>query len=79
MSMTAQEIETWMRQTIATALGVYVDEVDLETKFDELGLDSVNSLELIGALEEKLDRAVSPRVMEKHRTIRALAAHLASG
>lgn len=72
------QIEAWMKQEIAKAQGVFVDEIDAEVPFDELGLDSVTALEVIGALEQRLGRTLSPRLLTKHRTVRALSTFLAS-
>jgi acyl carrier protein len=74
---TAPEIETWMRKEIARALGIYANEIDVELPFEEIGLDSVTSLEVTGALEDWLQTSLSPRTFTEHRTIRKLAAHLA--
>lgn len=75
---TAPDIEAFLRKEIARALGIFQSEVDVELPFDELGLDSVTSLEVTGALEEWLGRSLSPRTFVEHRTIRTLAAHLAT-
>ena len=71
------EITEWIRNEIAKSLGVFVDEISVDAPFSEIGLDSVTSLEVLGSLEEWLNRSLSPRLLGQHGTIRALSDHLA--
>jgi acyl carrier protein len=73
---TKVEIESWLRTHIAEILGVYLDEVDPETSFPDLGMDSVSALDVTGALENWLGSAIPPTLLTKHDTIRKLATHL---
>lgn len=73
---TQDELESKIQEQIATALGVYADEIEVDVPFTDLGLDSVVGLELIGELEDQLDRRLSPNLLQKHPTIRKLAQHL---
>lgn len=48
--------------------------VDLETSLDEMGLDSVLSMEVIGHLEERLGREFPDDQLSRIRTVGDLAA-----
>ena len=77
MSRSVSEIETWLRSHVATVAGIYADEVDLETPFTDLGLDSVTGLELLGALGDWLGGdELAPTVIIRHNSIKRLAAHV---
>ena len=72
-----QEIEAWLQRRIATFVGCYPHEVDVDTRFSEFGLDSVAALDLLGELEDWLGRQVPQRLLARHDRVAALAAHLA--
>jgi acyl carrier protein len=76
MDLPSHEIEAFLRRHIAGQLGVYEREIDVDTPFAVLGLDSVAALEVIGVLEDRIGAEVPPQTISRHRTIRALAAHL---
>lgn len=67
-----------MVHRIATALGANPDEIDVDAPFADHGLDSVAALQLIGELEETLQRPIEPTVVFDYPTIVTLCRHLAS-
>jgi acyl carrier protein len=50
----AGEIKTWFRQHIARLLSLDPEEVDVEADFDGFGLDSVQGVDMVTALEDWL-------------------------
>lgn len=66
----------WMTAWIAQRLRVPESEIQLDTPFTELGLDSLVAVELSGRLEELLGNAVDPAAAWDFPTVRELAAAL---
>jgi acyl carrier protein len=54
-----------------------MDRIDPDAKFSRLGLDSVNSVTLILALEEWLGMELNPELAFDYPTLRKLSGHLA--
>jgi acyl carrier protein len=54
-----------------------MDRIDPDAKFSRLGLDSVNSVTLIIALEEWLGMELDPGLAFDYPTLRKLSEHLA--
>ena len=54
-----------------------MDRIDPDAKFARLGLDSVNSVTLILALEEWLGMELNPELAADYPTLRKLSEHLA--
>ena len=50
----AGEIKAWFQTHIASIVAITADEVDLTADFDSFGLDSVQGVDMITALEEHL-------------------------
>ncbi len=64
------EIVEQVKEIIADKLGVDVAEVTEEKKFtDDLGADSLDTVELIMALEEKFDVKIPDDEAEKIQTV----------
>jgi len=63
-----------VRGIVGTVLG---REVDADTPFYELGLNSVGLQRVRGLLARELDREIAPTAMFRHPTVTALAGHLA--
>ena len=64
------EIESKVRDIIVDKLGVDAAEVTEEKKFtDDLGADSLDTVELIMALEEKFDVKIPDDEAEKIQTV----------
>ena len=65
-------IEERVKNIIVTQLGVKEDEVKNESKFiDDLGADSLDTVELVMALEEEFDTEIPDEEAEKITTVQA--------
>jgi acyl carrier protein len=74
--MTADALEGWLVARIAMALGVDEESIDPETPFAELGLGSLEAVEISGDLETLLVRKLDPTLLWEFPTARRLADHL---
>ncbi|HZA25772.1 MAG TPA: type I polyketide synthase, partial [Dehalococcoidia bacterium] len=70
-------IETWLVSHLAEMLGINRSEIDRRQPFASFGLDSAQTVSLIGDLEAWLGRSLSPTLAWEFPTIKALAEHLA--
>ena len=69
--MTAKEIEETVKQIIVDQLGVKKEDVKEESSFvDDLGADSLDTVELVMALEEKFDTEIPDEDAEKITTVK---------
>jgi len=67
---TSVEIEESVKKIIAEQLGVEADKLDNGNKFvDDLGADSLDTVELVMALEEEFDQEIPDDDAEKITTI----------
>ena len=63
-------IEEQVKQIVAEQLGVKVEEVTNEASFvDDLGADSLDTVELVMALEEEFDCEIPDEEAEKITTV----------
>lgn len=63
-------IEERVKKIVVEQLGVKEDEASLEASFvDDLGADSLDTVELVMALEEEFDTEIPDEEAEKIRTI----------
>ena len=72
------EIESWLVERITARLRLAPGEVSVTTPFLELGMSSLDALEVASALEGWLGRQLSPTAIYNYPTIAALAQWLAS-
>ena len=76
-------IEERVRKIVVEQLGVKEEEVNLEASFvDDLGADSLDTVELVMALEEEFDTEIPDEDAEKITTVQQaidyVKAHLKS-
>ncbi|WP_372880622.1 acyl carrier protein [Psychromonas sp.] len=65
-------IEERVRNIIVEQLGVQLDEVKNEASFvDDLGADSLDTVELVMALEEEFDTEIPDEEAEKITTVQS--------
>ena len=65
-------IEERVKQIIAEQLGVSLDDVKNESSFvEDLGADSLDTVELVMALEEEFDTEIPDDEAEKITTVQA--------
>lgn len=71
MTMKANEIESRVKKIVVEQLGVKEDEVTTEASFvDDLGADSLDTVELVMALEEEFETEIPDEDAEKIVTIK---------
>jgi acyl carrier protein len=71
------EIEAQVKEIIIDQLGVNEDQVKPEASFiDDLGADSLDTVELVMAFEEKFDIEIPDEDAEKMRTVGDAIAYL---
>jgi acyl carrier protein len=69
--MDTQEIEAKVKEIIVEQLGVEEDEVTSEASFiDDLGADSLDTVELVMAFEEAFDIEIPDEDAEKIATVK---------
>jgi acyl-CoA synthetase (AMP-forming)/AMP-acid ligase II/acyl carrier protein len=76
--MSAQEIEAWLIQRITARMRLSAGDVKVTTPFMELGMGSLDAVEIAAALERWLGRKLSPTAIYNYPTIAALAGWLAT-
>lgn len=71
-SLSSDEISQAVLRVIVDQLGVNPDDVKLDSSFvDDLGADSLDTVELVMALEEKFDTEIPDEDAEKITTVRS--------
>ena len=71
------EIEERVKNIIVTQLGVKADEVKNESKFiDDLGADSLDTVELVMALEEEFEIEIPDEDAENLMTVGQLETYI---
>lgn len=69
--MKANEIESRVKKIVVEQLGVKEEEVTIEASFvDDLGADSLDTVELVMALEEEFETEIPDADAEKINTIK---------
>ena len=71
MTMNTAEIESRVKKIVVEQLGVKEDEVTTDASFvDDLGADSLDTVELVMALEEEFETEIPDDEAEKIVTIK---------
>jgi len=73
----AERIEAWMARWLVEHAGLPAEDLDRETPFAELGIDSLTAVELSQELEDWLHVKLTPVVAWNYPTPRSLARYLA--
>lgn len=68
------EVQLW----VAEKLDVEPHHVTLDVTFVDLGIDSVEAVELVKRLQERVGRTIPPIEMLRYPTVKALIVHLAA-
>lgn len=72
-------IEERVQKIVAEQLGVEEDQVTSEASFmDDLGADSLDTVELVMALEEEFDIEISDEDAEKIQTVKDAVSYVSS-
>nr|NIS40381.1 acyl carrier protein [Desulfuromonadales bacterium] len=70
-------IDERVKQIVAEQLGVDEEQVTAEASFmDDLGADSLDTVELVMALEEEFDIEISDEDAEKIQTVKDAVAYI---
>ncbi len=79
MSLTEQEVYQKVRSVIVEQLGVSEDEVSMTASFtDDLGADSLDTVELVMALEEEFSTEIADEEAEKLTTVQKTVDYILS-
>jgi len=77
MSLDRNEVEEKVKDIIVEQLGIEEDEVKLESSFiDDLGADSLDTVELVMAFEEEFDLEIPDEEAEKITTVKDAVDHI---
>ena len=75
-NMPATEIEAFLRERVAKERVIGVADVDPTIPLDQLALDSMALLGIVGDLAERLETEIDTTLLFEHPTIERLARHL---
>lgn len=79
MALTIKEIEEKTKKIVVEQLGVKEDEVKTESSFvDDLGADSLDTVELVMALEEEFGCEIPDEEAEKITTVQQAIDYISS-
>jgi acyl carrier protein len=79
MPETKSSVEDRVKQIIIEQTGVKTEEITLQSHLvNDLGLDSLDSVELVMALEEEFDIEIDDEVAEKLVTVQQVVEHVQS-
>ena len=79
MTIKTNEIETRVKKIVVEQLGVKEDEVTNDASFvDDLGADSLDTVELVMALEEEFETTIPDEDAEKIITIKDAVSYIVS-
>lgn len=70
------EIEELIKAMISKETGTRLSDIGSQSTFHQLGLDSVNSLFLLGDLEETLNLDIDPLSLYDNPTIESFSAYI---
>ena len=77
MAMNTSEIESRVKKIVVEQLGVKEDEVTVDASFvDDLGADSLDTVELVMALEEEFETEIPDEDAEKIITIKDAVSYI---
>ena len=79
MAINTSEIESRVKKIVVEQLGVKEDEVRIDASFvDDLGADSLDTVELVMALEEEFETEIPDEEAEKIVTIKDAVSYIVS-
>lgn len=77
MTANTSEIETRVKKIVVEQLGVKDDEITADASFvDDLGADSLDTVELVMALEEEFETEIPDEDAEKIVTIKDAVSYI---
>jgi len=70
----SDELIERVRQVIATSKRIPVERVTIDSAFEELGIDSMDAVEILFALENEFDINIPDEEVKTVRNVRQMAA-----
>jgi acyl carrier protein len=70
----SDELIERVRQVIATSKRIPVEQVTIDSAFEELGIDSMDAVEILFALENEFDINIPDEEVKTVRNVRQMAA-----
>ncbi|GAA1459528.1 polyketide synthase Pks13 [Williamsia maris] len=77
--LTVAELRDWLRQWVATATGMPVDQISDDRPMEELGLASRDAVAMAADIEDKTGVLLTATVAYQHPTIASLAKRIIEG
>ncbi len=77
LDLDSSGIHSWLTHYLVNELSMKPEEVDVEKRFDEFGIDSAKALKLVGDLEDYLGYRLPPSLPYQYPTIQTLSVYLA--
>ena len=68
------ELQTW----VSDKLNVEPHHIDLDVTFAELGVDSIEAIDLVDRLQDRIERTIPATELLRYPTVKALIDHFAS-
>jgi 8-amino-7-oxononanoate synthase len=75
---TTEAIKTWLISYLTKTLFIETEEIDVNLPLQSYGLDSAEALELVGDLEDWLERKLPPNLVEEYSSVATLSQYLSS-
>jgi len=75
-AFSSESIIDFIKKELAVFLIVPADSINVDTAFDQFGLDSAKAILMVGKLEDLLDVELPSTLLWDYNTIKSLADHL---
>ncbi len=72
----SENLKSWLQRRLAAVLQTEAEAIDPDLAFHELGLESIELIEISGDLERKLGKRLDPDLLYGYPTINLLSNHL---
>jgi acyl carrier protein len=66
----SEDVFTMIRELIITKKGVDADKIFIDSSFEELGMDSLDAVELVADLEETFNVTIPNTELQNFKTLR---------
>lgn len=76
--MRSEDIQRWLAEQLGPRIGLDPDAIDRDRPLDEYGVSSLEAVSMTGEIEARFGCRIEPTALWDHRTLGALAAHVAS-
>ena len=76
LTKNSNELTTFIKAKIAEITNLNIEDIDEDTEFGSLGLDSVRGLFILQELEEFLGEEINPLIFWNYPTIRSFSEYI---